>query len=355
MKNILFFIVLNPCFVLGQILKPYKITGYSTFYNNKDIVFAPAILDAKYYESNINIRTITVKNKKFELLGNIRYPTPAFFSYLIKEENRGVLSDLFFIDQGNLNIEIKDLTNKDKGFGSTLKSKSNREYEQLKAIYKHLESENDLRRIELKNVEAKDEILAAYIKNNPNSYVAMWDLIIDYKNFGYSKLIDSISKFFSAKIKQTKAYRTFAANLKVDRSLSLDKTFPFDKFSFGEKLSRKVRQQKYTLIEFWASFCKPCIDTFPSLVELYTAYKLKGFDIYGISIDRENEIKRMKKIIHEKEIVWTNILDDNGKESKKINVDGIPRNFLLDSSGKILAKDISSEDLKLFLRERLSH
>lgn len=353
MKKILLFISLYPVVVLSQTNKPFKIIGSSDFYNNKEVTFAPALFfDTVYLDNNIKIRTITIRNNKFGINGNLKYPTPFSFNALIKEENRPVASDWLFIEEGNINITLNDFE-KDSGFGNKLNSKSNNEYQKLKGLYKHLESENDLRRIEPKNIEAKDKILQSYIKNYPNSYVAMWILILDYKNFGYSKLIDSISTLFSKNIKTTKAFKAFITDLKADRELTLSNKFPFYKFSFGKQLSKNVQSSHYTLIDFWASWCKPCVVQLPDFVKIFRDYHSKGFVIYGISIDRQVDIKRMQKVIAEKGVNWSNILDDNGKEAKKINVTGIPRNFLLDPKGKIISKDLSAVEIETFLRENL--
>ncbi len=139
-------------------------------------------------------------------------------------------------------------------------------------------------------------------------------------------------------------------NLKVDKSLSLNNKFPFYEFNFGEKLSRNVQLSQYTLIDFWATYCKPCIAQFPDFVKIYAAYHSKGFNIYGISIDRQDVAKRRENVIDDKGITWPNVLDDNGTEAKKINIFDIPRNFLLDSEGKIIAKDISAAELETFLK-----
>ncbi len=61
----------------------------------------------------------------------------------------------------------------------------------------------------------------------------------------------------------------------------------------------------------------------------------------------------MKSIISKKEIKWKNTLDINGAQSFKLNIVGIPRNFLLNSKGQILATNISPEDLEKFLKEKV--
>lgn len=103
---------------------------------------------------------------------------------------------------------------------------------------------------------------------------------------------------------------------------------------------------KYTLIDFWASWCGPCMGEVPHLKQTYDKFHKKGFEIYGVSFDNNRD-------------KWLGAVKDNGMEwihvselksfdnqaAKDYAVQGIPSNFLIDAQGKIVAKNLRGEDL----------
>lgn len=352
MKKLLLFIgTISPLMILCQVSKQFEIVGTSSFYNNQEIRLDQAVWDTAYNDIIIEKNAVLIKANGFSIKGDVKYPTPLWFSCFKKEERRVFVSDLLFVEEGNIKVNLNDFST-DKEFGNQLKSKSNLEYQKLRALYKHLEA-NTLTGIEEKDVQKRDKIIEGYIRNNPNSYVALWILIRDYSNFGYTELIENISSLFSNDVKSTKTFKTFAKRIAIDKTVSINKEFPFHVFDFGEDLKRNVQQSRYTLIDFWASYCEPCIAQFPNLSKIYANYHVKGFNIYGIAINSKDDNERMESLIKSNGITWSNVLDDNGNASKKINVEGIPKNFLLDAEGKILAKNIELSQLENFLKEKL--
>ena len=91
----------------------------------------------------------------------------------------------------------------------------------------------------------------------------------------------------------------------------------------------------------------------PYYKELYEKYKDKNFSIISISTDRTQDIENWKKVIAKNNITWQNLLDENGNISKKYSINKFPTNFLLDSEGKIIKRDIPQEELEKFLEENL--
>jgi len=92
---------------------------------------------------------------------------------------------------------------------------------------------------------------------------------------------------------------------------------------------------KVLLLEFWATWCGPCIVEIPALKEAYTNYKDKGFEIIGIGLDDTDKIKSYAQ---EQGMNWKHICH-KGEEIKRLyQIDGIPSSFLISSDGIILAK-----------------
>ena len=108
------------------------------------------------------------------------------------------------------------------------------------------------------------------------------------------------------------------------------------------------------MIDFWFSYCKPCLAQFPKYKEIYNLNKVKGFEIIGISVDRKEDEANWLNTIKKYNLSWLQYLDKNEIVSQKLNIKSFPTNFLLDSNGVIVGKDFSPEDLENFLREKFN-
>lgn len=115
----------------------------------------------------------------------------------------------------------------------------------------------------------------------------------------------------------------------------------------------------YLLLDFWATWCGPCLAEIPVLKELYSSYGNKGLSIFGVSFDSGK--KKWEKFIHDNGILWTNIIIDipeNGPRETQAwqdyGLEGIPWNYLIDcSTGMIIDKNLFGDDLQERLAELL--
>lgn len=104
---------------------------------------------------------------------------------------------------------------------------------------------------------------------------------------------------------------------------------------------------KYVLIDFWASWCRPCRVENPNVVKMYEKYKDKDFEIFGVSFDQNKA--SWTKAIEDDGIEWIQVSDLKGWKSaagQEYNVSGIPHTILLDKEGKIIAKGLRGETLE---------
>ncbi len=115
----------------------------------------------------------------------------------------------------------------------------------------------------------------------------------------------------------------------------------------GKPISLSSLRGKYVLIDFWASWCGPCRAENPNVVKTYNEYKDKNFTILGVSLDKDKDA--WLKAIKDDHLNWHQVSDlkywDNSA-AKLFGVQAIPANFLLDPSGKIIAKDLRGEALE---------
>lgn len=119
----------------------------------------------------------------------------------------------------------------------------------------------------------------------------------------------------------------------------------------GKEITLSSLKGKLVLIDFWASWCKPCRMENPNVVKVYDEYKNKGFEILGVSLDRDKQ-KWVGAIANDK-LSWLHVSDLKFWQSEaaiKYNVKAIPKTFLIDKEGKILAKDLRGDAL----RERIA-
>lgn len=119
-------------------------------------------------------------------------------------------------------------------------------------------------------------------------------------------------------------------------------------------LAPVVKENKYTLLQFWASWCGPCRKEIPLLKQLYARYKSKGFEIVSFSMD-DNKYNWEKASEVEK-MNWINVSDlraFNSGVAKTYPIFGIPANVIIDQSGKILASNLLDKDLESKIAELL--
>jgi thiol-disulfide isomerase/thioredoxin len=120
----------------------------------------------------------------------------------------------------------------------------------------------------------------------------------------------------------------------------------------GQIVKLSSLQGKYVLIDFWAKWCGPCRRENPTVVKAYQRFKNKGFEVFGVSLDRNKE--DWLKAIAEDGLTWTHVSDLKYFESqaaKDYNINAIPFSILLDKTGKIIAKNLRGAALEKKLEE----
>ncbi|MGO3182920.1 MAG: redoxin domain-containing protein [Aequorivita sp.] len=117
----------------------------------------------------------------------------------------------------------------------------------------------------------------------------------------------------------------------------------------GETLSLKDAMGKYTIIDFWASWCRPCRIENPNVVKVYNKYHDKGLNIISVSLDREGQKDKWLQAIEDDKMDWhhvSNLKFWQDPIAQLYNVRSIPATFLLDENGMIIDKDLRGAALE---------
>ncbi|MEZ4874779.1 MAG: TlpA disulfide reductase family protein [Flavobacteriaceae bacterium] len=124
----------------------------------------------------------------------------------------------------------------------------------------------------------------------------------------------------------------------------------------GEMISLQQALGKYTIIDFWASWCRPCRAENPNVVKVYEKYHDKGLNIISVSLDREGQKDRWVQAIEDDNMNWyhvSNLQFWQDPIAKEYNVRSIPATFLLDSEGKIIDKNLRGPALEARISQLL--
>lgn len=316
--------------------------------------------------------TAKIENKNFSIAGYIQESQGAFITI-----DDVYMSSDFVIDKGlqtvSINIESPQempiITNetmheeypKYTDFYKVLNTERKLFEHKRDSLYLHFNGDlpDSIKLILNENQKAiymmSDSTLLKYVERNPNSKIAFWELI-RLMNWGYEPIFDSIFNAFSDTLRNGCAGKILKTKLQDCKQLSIGQMFPnFNCINTNNEIfsSQLFIKNKFTLIEFWYSKCSPCRRQFNSLKDLYQQYSGSGFEIVAISVDRVKDKKEMENLILSEKLVWKQYWDKDGAESQKYSIHAFPTNFLIDSSGKIIEKNISMEALYEFLKSAL--
>jgi len=122
----------------------------------------------------------------------------------------------------------------------------------------------------------------------------------------------------------------------------------------GNTITLSSLKGKIVLLDFWASWCGPCRAANPGIVKLYKKYKEQGFEVYAVSLDESK--KKWINAIKKDKLTYTQVIDVNVWESSvalNYGIEAIPRNFLIDKTGKIVAIDLEGAALEKMIKSLL--
>jgi peroxiredoxin len=231
---------------------------------------------------------------------------------------------------------------------------------QIRDLYTAMQqafSDNDsilldsLNRVGTALMEQQDGFRDDYIKAHPESFVTHYILDGVKQDYPVDQLKELMAGFTTESI-----YREHL-NDYIAKQERLEIGQPFIDFTLQTKdgenvtLSEIIGQNKFTLVDFWASWCGPCRHENPVVKAAYEQFHELGFDVVGVSVDQDEAA--WLKAVEEDGLPWTQVRDSENKASEDYMIYYIPSNFLFDQNGTMIAKGLRGEDLEAKLTEIL--
>lgn len=327
-----------------------------------------------YYPGNLQMLITPVKNGKFSFSGACLYPYQ--YRLIISSGTYNYLSDYFLVERGTQQVVCQiDASRKIPAISGHLtaerkngilnmyeplelqKDALGHQYNVLAAANKQVPKEfldNYTHQKDSLNTK-EGELLSGYIKAHPDSYVALWELVRLFED-SYQDVFPGMFSHFSKDVRNSYTGKVLDVKMTQARMVAIGAVFPALSLTDANKKPVKIKTNanKYTLVDFWFSHCSACISQFDELKELYAKYKGKGFTIAGVSTDAQPEVPAWKAAIIKYQLPWEQYLDLNGKNAIRLSITGYPTNFLLDSEGRIVQRNIDLEALNYFLHSKLN-
>jgi len=363
MKKIVSILLVATVFSCAKKEEGYSISADLTGFEAEDMAYINKVSDAN---RPIVIDSVKVVDGKFK----IELPTPEskdfnFISFskstkgniLVIAENKALevkadINDLrgAEVKGGNENKVFSEFLSQIKTQNEVEKSiaqlnataRQNGDFEGLKEVKRRTDSLNTVRK----------EMRLKVLNENPETISAVMALS-DLINYKMVRAVEAKSFFdnFSPEIRDSRLGRAVSQSISsiVETTNNIgDKVADFTAPSLsGGKLSLKESLGKVTILDFWASWCRPCRMENPNVVRVYNKYKSKGLEIIGISFDQKKE--KWKQAVENDGLTWKHVSNLKGWREplgKPFGVRSIPVTYLLDENGVIIAKNLRGQALE---------
>ena len=195
-----------------------------------------------------------------------------------------------------------------------------------------------------------------YVRDHHDSYFSVVALSESVSSDFDVEEIEPLFLSIDEKYRTSFPGKAFAQRIEAAKTIGIGKKAPgfTQNDPDGNPVSLSDFQGKYVLLDFWASWCGPCRQENPNLVKAYAAYKDKGFEILGVSLDNKDGKEAWVKAIEKDGLTWTQVSDLNSwnnEVARSYGVRAVPQSYLIDPQGVIVAQNLRGEALEETLAE----
>ena len=272
----------------------------------------------------------------------------------------------FFLENGNINVNLCGET-------SATGTPSNDAYQAFKNEYSEAKKALDEvyakfrdasltneQRTELQQkagtlMSSLNNVAYKHIEQNIANKVGEY-LFVEYNNFVSTEKQQVLITMLPEEAMNNRNIQRIVKHLEILTNTGVGKKFTDFELATPDgkpmKLSEVMSKNKYTLVDFWASWCAPCRAEMPSVKAAFDKYAEKGFGIAGISLDSDENV--WKKSIKDMNMTWTHMSDLKGVDCEAAllyGIQSIPYTLLIDQDGTILARNIRGEAMEKKLEE----
>jgi len=310
------------------------------------------------------IDTIIIKNEKF----SHQYPKTDLPQIAYLSVKNAVGNVIFFLENKDISFSIyKDsLYNSEAKGGSNnnlflsynqeIKKFSTKKKENMEALQvaRSNMDNNAFTSLQTESIMIADEekvFKKEFAKKNSNTLLGLILIqeMLTRKEMTSSEAREALENV-SPTLKGTHYYSTVSKIIETNKSIEIGDIAPdfTGPTPDGDLLSLNDVLGKVTLIDFWASWCRPCRVENPNVVRVHNQYKDKGLNIISVSLDQRGQKNRWLKAIEDDQMDWyhiSNLQHWNDPIAKTYGVRSIPATFLLDENGKIIAKNLRGPEL----------
>lgn len=285
--------------------------------------------------------------------------------YIIIAKNGDEINFSADLSDKTLNYKISGANDSEKLTEfNALKHKYSTKVEDIKAEFERKVAENPnerdnlVKQITPKYMKAVEDVNAAVVRfanENTNSLVSFYAISLVNPTGNESALVSYAEKV-SNELKKNTAVKNFVEKVQKLKQVQVGQQAPA--FTIpgidGKEIKLSDFKGKYVLVDFWASWCAPCRQENPNVVKAYHKFKNRNFTILGISLDKDKAA--WAQAIKQDALTWAHASELNDFEGATVRlyqIEAIPSSFLIDPTGKIIARNLRGEDLELFLNKSL--
>lgn len=358
MKKFLTLFAFSPAILFAQSQKGFVISG------NVSGIADGKVQIVNMGEEHAVIASDSVKNGVFTLKGSITEPN-LYFLVMSNEqpqyiylENKPISITGSKADIKNIKIEgsqshsdfvefnkiFNPLIAELNGFAALIQKEENEKKKEN--LFKQYDSV-------VKKVNAE---VGKFVEAKKSSYVSAFLLSVSAQVLADPITMEQRYNTLSDEVKSSEIGKSLASNIAYFKvgAVGTDEIDFTQNDVEGKPVKLSSFKGKYVLLDFWASWCKPCRMENPNVVKVYNKFKDKNFTIVGVSLDQSKDA--WVKAIQADRLTWNHVSDLqqwNNAAAQMYHIQSIPGNFLIDPNGKIVARDLRGEDLEKKLCELL--